>query len=102
MSQSSSVCQRTWTLKVTFEGDSSVVINALSQGPDCFSSDENVIDGILFLATNFQFCEFSHVKRHCNVVADVLAKKAKVLLGVRVWLEDHPEDIYPLVLLDVH
>ena len=35
-------------------------------------------------------------------MADILAKKAKDLLGVRVWLDDLPEDIYPLVLLDVH
>jgi len=56
--------------KVTFEGDSSVMINALSQGPGCLSSYEKVIDDILILAANFQFCEFSHVKRVCNVVAD--------------------------------
>ena len=69
--------------KVTFEGDSSVVIDALSQGPGCLSLYGNVIDDILVLAADFQFCEFSHVKRVCNVVADNLAKKAKDLLGVR-------------------
>lgn len=69
-----------------------MVINVLSQGLGCFSSYGNVIDDILVLA-NFQFCEFSHVKRLCNVVADVLAKKVKDLLGVRVWLEDLPRDI---------
>ena len=79
-----------------------MVINALSQGLGCFSSYGNVIDDILVLAADFQFREFSHVKRLCNVVANVLAKKAKDLLWVRVWLEDLPEDIYPLVLLDVH
>ena len=67
--------------KITFEGDSSVVINALSQGLGCFSSYGNVIDDILVLAADFQFCEFSHVKRLCNVVANVLAKKAKDCWG---------------------
>ena len=38
---------------VTFEGDSSVVINALSQGPGCFSSYRNVIDDILVLVADF-------------------------------------------------
>ena len=57
--------------KVVIEGDSLVVINALSQGPDCLSSFGNVIDDILVLADDFQFCVFNHVKRLCNVVADV-------------------------------
>jgi len=48
-------------------------------------------------------------------VADVLAKKAKdinfvifflfdetIMLGIRIWLEDLPKDITPLVLLDVY
>ena len=88
--------------KITFEGNLSMVISALSQGPGCLSSYGNVIDDILILAVDFQFCEFSHVKRVCNIVADILAKKAKDLLGVRVWLDDLPEDIYSPVLLDVH
>ena len=88
--------------KVVIEGDSLVVINTLSQGPGCLSSYGNVIDDILVLANDFQLCEFSHVKRVCNVVVDMLAKKAKDLLGVLVWLDDLPEDIYPLVLFDVH
>ena len=79
-----------------------VVINALSQGPGCLSSYGNVIDDILVLADDFQLCLFNHVKRLCNVVADMLAKKAKDLLGVRVWLDDLPEDIQPLVLFDAH
>ena len=88
--------------KVVIEGDSLVVINALSQGHGCLSSYGNVIDDILVLADDFQWCEFHHVKRICNVVADMLAKKAKDLLGVRVWLDDLLEDIQPLVLFDVH
>ena len=88
--------------KVVIEGDSLVVINALSQGPDCLSSFGNVIDDILVLADDFQLCVFNHVKRLCNVVADMLAKKAKDLLGVRVWSNDLPEDIQPLVLFDAH
>lgn len=61
--------------KVIIEGDSLVVINALSQRPGCLSSYGNVIDDILVLADDFQSCEFRHVKRVCNVVANMLAKK---------------------------
>lgn len=88
--------------KVIIEGDLLVVINALSQGPGCLSSYRNVIDDILVIADDFQFCEFRHAKRVYNVVVDMLAKKAKELMGVQVWVDDLPEDIYPLVLFDVH
>ena len=60
------------------------------------------IEDILFLAADFQFFYFCHVKRICNVVANALAKNTKDLLGIRIWLEDLPKDISPLVLLDVH
>lgn len=66
------------------------MINALAEWPGCLSSYGNVIDDILALADDFQLCEFSHVKRVCNVVTDMLAKKAKDLVGVRVWLDNPP------------
>ncbi|KAK9997017.1 hypothetical protein SO802_021703 [Lithocarpus litseifolius] len=65
--------------KVIFEGDSSVVINALSQGSGCSASYGNIIEDILFFVADFQFFDFCHVKRICNVVADSLAEKAKDL-----------------------
>ncbi|XP_075669971.1 uncharacterized protein LOC142639714 [Castanea sativa] len=40
--------------KVIFEADSSVVINALSQGSGGFASYGNIIEDILFLAADFQ------------------------------------------------
>ena len=86
--------------KVVIKGD--LLVNALSQGLGCLCSYGNVIDDILVLADDFQWCEFHHVKRICNVVADMLAKKAKDLSGVWVWLDDLLEDIQPLVLFDVH
>ena len=73
--------------KVVIEGDSLVVINTLSQGPGCLSSYGNVIDDILVLADDFQLCEFNHVKRLCNVVADMLAKKAKDLLVLNISID---------------
>jgi len=46
--------------KVIFEGDSSMVINALSQGSSCFSSYGNIVDDLIFLVADFQFFEFYH------------------------------------------
>ena len=87
--------------QVLFEGDSAVVIQALIQGNSTSSEYGNIIEDIRTLATDFDFCHFIHVKRNCNVVADALAKKAKTLSGLAVWLEDVPEDIAPLLLFDV-
>ncbi|KAK9987431.1 hypothetical protein SO802_032382 [Lithocarpus litseifolius] len=39
--------------KVIFEGDLSVVINALSQGHGCSASSGNIIEDILFLVADF-------------------------------------------------
>lgn len=76
------------------EGDSAVVINAISQGNDVLSAYGNIIDYILCHVVAFQFFEFCQVHRRCNFVADALAKKANHL-RLQVWLEDMPEDIAP-------
>ena len=60
----------------------------------------HIVDDILGQASHLNFCEFCFVPRSCNVVADALAKCAKVGPGLLVWLEDCPEDIIPLVLGD--
>ena len=78
-----------------------MVIQALIQGNSASAEYGNIIDDIRTLAADFDFCHFIHVKRNCNVVADALAKKAKILSGLAVWLEDVPEDIAPLLLFDV-
>ena len=87
--------------QVLFEGDSAMVIQALIQGDSASAEYGNIIDDIRTLAADFDFCHFIHVKRNCNVVADAVAKKAKILSGLAVWLEDVPEDIAPLLLFDV-
>ncbi|XP_030957684.1 uncharacterized protein LOC115979763 [Quercus lobata] len=88
--------------RVVFEGDSAVIINALLHGVGAFATFNNILDDICMLSTVFQFVEFSFVNRHCNSVADALAKKAKLIVGAQVWLHDVPADIAPLVSLDVH
>ena len=88
--------------RVTFEGDSVTVINAIVRGSPEFLPYGNVIDDFRFQASGFQFLDFCHVKRNCNIVVDTLAKKAKHCVGLRVWLEDLLEDFNPLVLFDVH
>ena len=73
---------------VVFEGDSIVIINALLHGAGDMASFGNILDDIQIHSTVLQFEEFVYVNRSCNVVADALAKKAKSVRGVQVWLNE--------------
>ena len=88
--------------RVVFEGDSAVVINALLHGAGAFAGFGNILDDIRMLSAVFHFVHFVFVNRHCNSVADALAKKAKLFVGDQVWLHEVPADIALLVLHDVH
>ncbi|XP_075659628.1 uncharacterized protein LOC142629508 [Castanea sativa] len=88
--------------RVVFEGDFAVIINALLHGAGAMASFGNILDDIRMHSAVFQFVDFVYVSPHCNIVADALAKKAKLDVGVQVWLHDLPSDIAPLVLHDVH
>ena len=81
--------------QVIFEGDSALVINAVSQGNEVLSAYGNIIDDICCSVAAFESFEFCQVHHNCNIVAIALAKKAKNLLGLQVWLEDLPVDIAP-------
>lgn len=74
--------------RVIFEGDSTIVINAVSQRNAALSSYGNIVDDIRCLVSSFLFFDFIHVHRTGNFVADALAKKAKNIVGCQVWLEE--------------
>ena len=67
--------------RVVFEGDSAVIINVLLHGASELASFGNILDDIRLHSSVFQFVEFVHVSRNCNLVADALAKKAKLNVG---------------------
>ena len=85
--------------RVIFEGDSAIVINAVSA---TLSSYGFIVEDILSLVSSFLSFEFVHVPRSDNIVANALAKKAKELVGCQVWSADMLVDIAPLVDFDVH
>ncbi|KAL0011815.1 hypothetical protein SO802_006923 [Lithocarpus litseifolius] len=65
---------------VVFEGDSAVIISTLTQ------ENGEVASYVVFVI----------------LVADVLAKKAKLVVGDQFWLGDLPADIAPIVYRDIH
>ena len=88
--------------RVVFKGDSAVIKNALLHGASEMASFGNILDDIQMHSSVFQFVKFAYVSCSCNTVADALAKKAKSVVGIQVWLNDLPADVAPLVLRDVH
>ena len=87
--------------QVVFEGDFAMVIQVVTHGNSELVEYGHIIEDIRILAADFDFIQFSHVKRNCNVVADALAKKPKDSLSLAVWLEEVPEDIAPPLLFDI-
>ena len=87
--------------QVVFEGDFAMVIQAVTHGNAELAEYGHIVEDIRILAADFDFIQFSHVKRNCNVVADALAKKAKDSLNLVVCLKEVPEDIVPALLFDI-
>ena len=84
--------------QVVFEGDSAMVIQVVTHGNAELAEYGHIVEDIRILAADFDFIQFSHVKRNCNAVVDTLAKKAKDSLNLTVWLKEVPEDIVHTLL----
>ncbi|XP_075663115.1 uncharacterized protein LOC142632627 [Castanea sativa] len=87
---------------VVFEGYSLQVIQAISQDSSDFLPYGHIIEDIRIHLAAFSTDDFIFNTRHCNVVVDALAKKAKNFRESRVWIDSLPMDIAPLVAFDIH
>ncbi|XP_075663041.1 uncharacterized protein LOC142632545 [Castanea sativa] len=68
--------------RVVIEGDSAMIIKALTMNNGDQTSFGNIIEDIRALVSGFQLLEFNHVPRACNSIADALAKKASSVTGL--------------------
>ena len=87
-------------LDAIFEGDAELIIKALQAKEVNHPEYGHVIQDSLVLASYFQVCYFSHVKRVSNSVAHFLARRSKSGHEVQVWLDSLPDDLAPLVVRD--
>ena len=78
------------------------MIQAITQDNSDHLTYDHIIEDIRTQVAALFSLEFIFNTRHCNVVADALAKKAKNYRETRVWTNFMPEDIVPLVVLDIH
>ena len=87
---------------VVFEGASLQVIQALNLDSTDHLTYGHILKDIRTQVVALSSFEFIFNTRHCNVVADALAKKAKNCRENRVWIDFIPEDIASLVIFDIH
>ena len=81
----------TWT--VEFEGDSAIIIQAITQSAPDLSLHGHIVEGIKKLANNLHWCSFGHTRREGNKAAHALARRAKHCNDSDIWLETVPPDI---------
>ena len=87
--------------KIIVEGDYSSVILKLQSKNRVNTTLGFVIESILGLASRFDFCNFSHVRRMGNRVAHALAHLQPFSISCREWLKDGPDHVFDLALQDI-
>ena len=78
--------------RVILEGDSIILFNALQSTNHSLAHFGHLAEDVKYLASCFQKCMFSHVRKHCNKVAHSLARRALKHPYLLVWMEDVPPD----------
>ena len=83
------------------EGDSESSISAIKN--QLFEHPEvgHLIKDIMSLVGSFQYYSFSHTRRQGNVLAHVLARRARLSFPISIWKESVPPDIYKVYVSDV-
>ena len=87
---------------VTLEGDSEALVKTLKNGGNTLAHYGNLTVDILFLTSHFSKVQFSFVRRQCNRLAHSLARRASIIQQMSVWMEEVPQDLIPVYLVDLH
>ncbi|KAK9985249.1 hypothetical protein SO802_030200 [Lithocarpus litseifolius] len=87
--------------RAILETDSLVLVKALSDETEFFSTVGLVLDEIRQKVNFFDELHYSHVKREGNMVAHMLARHAIRVSDVVVWMEDVPPPLFPVLLADI-
>ena len=82
------------------ERDSEVVISALRKEEESFSSFGHLISSIKHYLHSCSSISFSHTRKWGNSVAHSLAKFAKHIVDLSVWMEDVSPQVNDVLLAD--
>ena len=81
------------------EGDSEAVINTLRSSEASLTIYGHLLDSAKSSLVTSKCIAFSHIHRNGNRVAHNLAKHARHVRGLSVWVEDMPPHLYDVIFL---
>ena len=84
------IAQELGIVEFVLEGDSEVVINSLRSSEASFSSFGHLLELAKSMLVSSTCINFSHVHRGGNKIAHNLARHARNVRGLLVWVEDVP------------
>nr|XP_023911306.1 uncharacterized protein LOC112022914 [Quercus suber] len=82
------------------EGDSEVVINTLRNTEASLSTFGHLLESAKSTLVTSKCIAFSHIRRSGNRVGHNLAKHARHVRGLSVWVEDTPSHLYDVLLAE--
>ena len=85
---------------IILEGDSKIITRAIQAEEQSLASYGNLIEEIRKYANSFLNVRISHVKRKGNSVVHSLARHARHVSGLVVWMEEVPSHILPVLLAE--
>ena len=83
------------------KGDSEVVINTLQSTEASLSTYDHLLESAKSALVTSKCIAFSHICRSGNRVAHNLAKHARHVKGLSVWVEDNPPHLYDVLFVDL-
>ena len=86
---------------IVLEGDNESLFKALKSGDRSLAQHGHLIKDILFLSSFFSTFNVSWVPRQCNKLAHSLARKAKFLPFMTVWMDNVPPDLVSVLHADL-
>ena len=86
---------------IVVEGDSQLVIQALSGSIPPALPILKIVEGMKRLLVHFSYWKAVHTRRNANVAAHLLARNAKNVTDCVIWVEDTPPLIESQILHDI-
>ena len=85
--------------RFVLEGDSKLIIKALQNKEDSLAPFAHILAATK-TTKDVNCISFSHIRRLGNSIAHNLAKHARYVAGLKVWMEDVPLHLYSILLTD--
>ena len=82
------------------EGDSEAIINTLRSSEVSLTTYGHLLESAKSSLVTSKCIAFSHIRRSGNRVAHNLAKHARHVRGLSVWVEDMPPHLYDVLFSD--